>query len=798
MRSQTLPAGSVQVRIPKNLGPDYRMALDTSRLNLPEYPATGDSTIFSYIYDSENSCYILTNPLPINGGAAFSVEFYYTNRTTGLYGGDIVNGQFVPGKTGWTESEFNVDFDINIDENNQTHSEETFTYEYHSTDYLSDLSKLSGTGYYEWPSRWGSKPLDSDLYVYVEWHTSAHIGGSQGGSFSSYIANSDMQGEIIGTSSSQSGTAYDITIRARYPKDLVDYNSGRAEVHDTIGVIFSPISARNDSDTTSGTARITWPTYPQAEVQFYVGSTGARVLEGKQTPYVLNNTPITSGLTWQMGYKGDALIGSTQDSFGDTTKFWEPETLVFNTGVGDLYYSSGAGSKYNQWIPPTGNVQLNENDYEIDYIQIRQDLYTAEFYNDPNETYGKKMRKTYISYADGLDYEIYIRRAGESSLTHFKTYRCTKDSGSLTDSWDIGYFPANVVEVEVRVNTKGYYYWDIAVVPTYTLKNTAHIKSLMLEDYNQEASSVLKFGASFTRTLYTGESVSTQATPETFGAETNALLDLHEITRIVHGSISLALDEVVSDITTNNNKGTETAIFTFQAQNHSTTSVEYLPLTKGTFYIMIPYGCEYSIDGVYTKSTNSGAVSGYDSNAHSTRMYRATTSANSQNTGYTLLTVYFDDPDCIDNTVYVRVNVIRRFRDILANGADTYIPYIFVSDADDRPEYTGWSVWGTSDSEKYTPLFTNIMNANAEYDIAQSEAYKYYEVPSYQDWGYRGTAANSSGNYTTHIEVYPGEDYSYWLSYAQSPDAKAKNLRLQDTMDGSILKVKYGIVQLTQ
>lgn len=778
--SASLSPESVEVKIPRYIEDEYgtTIAVLNTAIDVPEFPNTGE-TIFSY--KSTTDYIILTNPLALNGGAAFNLDVKYT--VSSVYGGDIINGEFTMGKNHWTEGSMDIIFDINVDADTQIHNTETMTVEYHSTDRMT-LGNLSGVGYYEWPSRWGSEPPDSNLWVYVEWSTTAETMGTQGGSFTPELLNNNG-GVIISSSRNQrTKTTYDLTIRAKYPIDIIDYDSGRVEIMETVGVTYSPTSARNSYGTAAGKARLTWQTYPQAPVEFYVGSTGTRVLEGQQTSYVLNNRQIDSGLTWQMGYKGHALPGSVEDSMGNVVYHWEPETLVFNTGVGDLYYSSGAGEKYNNWIPPTGNVQLNENDYEIDYLQFRQDLYTAEYYEDENKTYSRRQQETYMSYADSLDYDIYIRRAGEDYLTFYKTFRYSRCQGTLSNFYDM-YLPQNTVEVEVRVNTKGYYYWDIAIVPTYTLKNTPHIRSLVVDDYNQEASSVLKFGAKFTRILYTGESVTSYATPDEFGATSNALLDLHEITRLMHGTMSIVAFTSATDVQNNTNKSLETSTYTLGAQYHSTTSVEYIPITKGTFFIMIPYGTEITDVTLNRANTNSSSIP--TTSIYSTLYgYTIETIENYENTGNTLMIIHYDDPTNTFNNLFVSLKVQRRYRDILSNGTSTPIPYIFVSEEDTDVGFSNYTdTWNSSTlREQFLEQFTTILTELEDEEFARDYGYNTFITPNYEDWGFRGAVANSSGNYSTSINLYPGENYTYWMSYMQSPDTKAKDIKFYDNLDG--------------
>ena len=765
--SNTIPAGNIQIVIPKYVFPSNTNNLAS---DLPQYPNTSSEIFFSYKSYDNDSWAIINSANLTNSSAGLDFDISY-NTQYQSYG---------------LNREFPVIFMVDTDNDGEFDVSKEYTL------YMRVANKRPntwnngygrGTAYTVWQNAWGEAPADADQYFYVMWNYTVSLNSPDEATSSVYMyPMDDSDGELIGCGSSGHASYQWLSFQSysnkfymlyRYPISMLDADSGRVTVNNSGKFLMNG----EEHIVNASSVNYQYVELTRDEANFTLGivSSYGRFNPLKYSQNALLNGTSVSGLEWSCRYQNTAPWTSTVDENGVVTTEWLPYDINLSMGVGDVYLSSGAGDDYNMWNPACGNIMLGEGDYSFEKLYITMWNWDTTPTTNANTAWTVKQKVNCY-----LPYEIWVRRTGDNDLLLYQSGTWYANGSSQTIT-----LPANTVEWKVVVNTNGHYYDRVYVNPFVTLNPTARVISQVQPDFNIGATTAIKLGAHCDLEfgdVYPAQNLVINHTME----DQNALLDIYELQQLPDSDLNLECS-VMSGSTVNNATQQTSSIYCYVgARNyHANENTPSTPLVSGIFYILLPENSPNPQNIVLYGSNDNANV--WSSNGTrrqiNSNFYNYEYVNNWEGTGRTMLIVSFDDVDY--SQVWVGVSTMRTYRDCAVLGNRAYLSAMFVGTTDMPAPYKtiNYSYGSMSETHKYA--YESVYeDYSLDNYIATSSYYLWYYQATLTSWGLFGSVARSDNNYVSNVSVIPGEEYSHKILYAQDKETITTNLLIQDTLDG--------------
>ena len=759
-------------------------------------------------YDASGSYYSRTyikNNVEITGG--FGIDNTIT-RSTGYSSNPV--------------REYPVRIVVDLDPNDDTADiviERTLYLIYNSSSSAStqfQSLQISGEAQFAYPTRVNGNeinyiPDDADQYFYVHWvieNTNANNRTNIGGSFDFTglnLVDVGNGGEVVMPENAQfeDGT-YDIMgsdIWVRYPRTLLDVNTGRAIVNQTFTYFEAPAqrNLNNRISTLRGTATLRWDDSPitAGEYEFMIGR--------GTVPYRPNTTnrsiqQLTSAARPETSRNHINTVPNNNNNNQPNGMYWyvhEASTVragcthAIGMQQGDLYYNSGAGEDYYMLNPQSGNYILTDNDYYINNIRLDYNLIWRS-YNEETGTYDGPW--TYDNYS-GMQLEIWVRYAGESDMVLYQTINPVSNAGGQAQSTTVtfayrdtnnGYALAgtNVVDVQVRISAGDTpCNAQITLCPNIYINNNLTMHQFFVSDASQYTSSVFKMDGRIFNYDQNGDLLNTYSFFGGWGNtyfDEDCLLDLYEITPDQLGDISwrVTYDQSSNYVVDHN----------IVVYNQSTTNRDWRPVDSFVLYVLADD--EFTslqvgnyLETIKTSNANNGRVAfsggtsggysdiypdtvpeswGYGSSGGSGAMGRVAQECmdvdiinNWNNTGrqmaiirVTGLSQYYSE-DAVYNGVRISVQANR--------------PISTAMDGDTKV-YRGYTVIGECTTN--TGMYVNPVDRNTYANSRNWTIYSHYPVVSQIDADTKTWVEDILQNYAT-TDIIGNSDYSRYETIPQ-------------------------------
>lgn len=784
--TQTLPAGAISIKLP----------YEGSMQNVAQYPDTTYGGFFSYRVVS-----------PTWSNDTYIPGYYELINTVPISGAGIEGVVEIPAPTlrqSPTDKAYTVSITVDEDVDGTPEYEYEKEMSWHfegGVSYLNGASYYQGTYYQTWNSSWGAQPAGSENYFYIDWElkasrsNSSYVDGS--GVMSATAVGAPAEGVYtVKTTRRNAGSgSYRLHVIRAYPMSMIDPESGRCTVDEQFAVTWNPnfvVRGTTSPDTMIIDAEKTvrWERYTHVMLNYSMGRNGtAREKNVLENFVSATGSPITN-LQWHVTYENSSPINREYDHGDLISSEWVNEEIALSVLPGDVYYNSGAPDDYYDWHPEFGNEVLGQEDYAITNLSIIRYSRTADAELDESMLWA-----TSRIYTDPITVDLYVQRRGDTEPVYYNTY--TFNNGS-TSQQNIT-LPGNIVGVVAKTQTNGAYYSYFRILPTLKILHTDRMVTLMGNDYNQNASSVIKLGSHLDITYpdyggYNPTNFWDEVHMEFSEAEStgSALLDLYEITGNRLGDVSIYAEGVCSSFTNNSSTGVQSAKFTFGVRHASTEATDYRNITDGTFYIYLPAGATArDISLVYGRTQSAMPTSGNRvSGKVPDSKYTVEQVDNWEGTGRAMLIVSFHDltdraNSC--NVVDCKVTVEKDYFSVMSTGTAGSIPFLFVNETPEIPDdYVTQSYQFTENHATNNPnqAFSSIAANNQQIRMVTNYANRNFQTITTPQYGYSATIANSSGVYGATTTVFPGEDFSYRLRYSQPSGTRTGNIHIQDTLDG--------------
>lgn len=618
----TLPVGTVSI-----YGAD--------RLGCNSYSQIVAGKYFGYLtgageYAVTNSYYYVRNNVEITGGVGIDDV---TTRSTGYASNPV--------------REYPVIIVVDLDPNDDTADiviRRTLYLIYNGSSSAStqfQSLQISGEAQFNYPTSVNGNdiryiPDDADQYFYVHWvveNTNANNRTNIGGRFDFTglnLVDVGNGGEVVLPQNAQfeDGT-YDIMgsdIWVRYPRTLLDVNTGRAIVNQTFTYFEAPAqrNLNNRTSTLRGTAILRWDdsAFTAGAYEFMIGR---GTIPYRPSATNRNIQQLTSAARPETSRNHINTVPNNSNTNQPYGMYWyvhEVSTIgaghthAIGMRQGDLYYNSGAGEDYYMLNPQSGNYILTDNDYYINNIKLDYDLLWRSYDEETGAYDGPWTNDNH----SGMQLEIWVRYAGESDMVLYQTINPVSGAnGTQSTTVTFAYRDANngyelagtnVVDVQVRISAGDVpCSANLTICPNIYIKNNLTMHQFFVADATQYTSSVFKMDG---RVFNYDQDGSLLSTHSFFGGWTmvefdeDCLLDLYEITPDQLGDISWRVtydDSASYDVEHN-----------IVVYNQSTTNHDWRPVDSFVLYVLADD--EFTslqvgnfLNTIKTTNANNGSVS---------------------------------------------------------------------------------------------------------------------------------------------------------------------------------------------
>jgi len=665
--------------------------------------------------------------------------------------------------------------------------------------------------FYTWQDAWGSKPSDADDYFYVVWQYDADFNRGSRDSKADLTTMPNEQGEFITygylsgstpyysvfsdsapAGNSDYNNAYKGLILYRYPKTMIDEESGRCIVRNQARLYYNGVDMVINADPYT----FRWDIQGRDEANFIMGvaSSYNRVQETQESflggdtisldwSVTTQNVNDWRSKTLEIDLNGD---GNISDDEKTTTSWFLKKDITINQGPDDVFYNSGAPDDYYVTNPATGLVPLTEDDYSITQVRIaRAYICKSESGIDADVAWTTREQVN-----RQVPYELWIRRAADSQLLLFKESTInTYTGGSPSETIEL---PEGTVEYEFRFSTSDYY-WSFTLVPTIKLNLNNHTRALFNNDAIQNASSCVRMSADLTVNTTDPQDIDADLPVVNIdwhdGMSGTVLDDIYELTPTIRGDLTLATGLVSSDKNEDaDNGGIVTNYFTIQGHNSSTEYNDKRAIDTGKFYVLLPahvtFQRVYSFEG---KNENCGVWSYIEDDLKyiSPSHYTIEHIDNWEGTGRTMYIISFDCTGERFAYYNVGIETTRTYDDCTRYGSSGLVSWAFVNTTE-PVNYV--SYYNTSDTvpNAEKDLYTQELGIY-NHKILGCTTLSFRTATTDVSTGLTSSILNNAGksNPSGETLLFPGEDFSVDITYGQSVNDTTDHLVLKNKLDGN-------------
>lgn len=769
-KDKTIPAGEVQITIPKSMFHENGVALDRNNIDL--------ISTESYAYSEVGDNYVFTNTVDLNEGD--TIEFTYTCKVSprdvkggytdenGYYQGDYYQTSFTPSIV------------VNNSEDPLSYSR-TLGLETH-TQVLTTVSKERSSIALEWNDSWGDKPSDADDYFYVIWNLKAKGSDASSQKYNlSWSEETTHDGTVV-YSSPTLGAKSGIQSYGTYNSIVVTKHL-RKEVEGELTTVYNEAilnvewaSGYVEHKRVSNSTRVYIP----------ADESGPRPFVKAVPNYTQMDSHYKNG-GQELILSGDEVILPYNITYtehkNDSAPVWNAVTekyiakrrdYILTDGIkGDAVISTVSGTNSYNWGHASEKA-LNDSDYYFDALNIHLTEYDAvclgTVWSDPY---------AHSAYSDYGDVEIWIRTEGSDSFTLFKT---------LSEISEISVnLPAKTVGYMIK-HSSDFYTTSFNVSTNLRLKSSNRVLSLVKDDVSAGAATLVKNKAAIERTV---NGTSTTLHTE---SDSNGWISAYEL-NIGSSTLYAAKDcsNADSSVDINASTSTETvpAVISGWCYNNSG---NLKLMTSGVFYDLLPI--EFSVDKntVFVRPRTDNRTGrntdadNYNSqykktDKFSSGYYSVEFTDNWMNTGRTLMTVRVTVPDGVKATgVDVYYKMKTSFVNLCTNGLNqsNYVAFEDTTEGQGVPNSRN-GLLSVIDS-KYRPAYETVDSKFTAYAQATTNCI----LPLTYEHGIR-SVIKTEGVYKTRNEtVGLNSDYAYFVSYAGSSGAHTRNLVFYDVIENRI------------
>ena len=811
-----LPTGAVQIKVPKYIWKDWDGKwIGTTNIaeNFTEYPTKG-RLIFSYIdgnkadqysflKDEENASdyYYIINNQPMEGG--MGLEAIITYSVPSAYnipgGAAYMNGsdwEYIAGYPyykGEVPVEVKIDTDFDIDKPDRVFQADMrktlkLTNEMHT--YVDpSVSASSPTIESVWNSSWGEKPEDADDYFYVVWSWYSYFYNSAPFS-AEWSEDTVHDGTVVKlfspkyNSTGQNSSFYTSAI-IKYPKTLLENKPETGLVlknaailkttwksgYKTEQLVSNSITIRDAVD--SDTRGFKKTNCTSSSSYDYV----RRITEGQKE--LMDDQ--TLSMYWELSYSGPEKEDAVWDKDKKTFRMPNYRIELVDGKPGDIMYSTGGASYRYAWKPDKGNVELNDNDYQIKEIRVELGAWYPEYIG--NTCVNIKQYKTGQKYFD-----LYLRYADSPKFVYYDTYSLSPGGNkSIRD------IPSNVVGYKVQLESD-YYKTTVTTTGEFEIKPTEHIKSLVSTDYWKETTSIFKDQSTCKVEWKDEEKKGTilNATNNT-GGKTDASKVIYELIRATQQPSSNAYQYTKKTASSTPRvdvaKGVQDSYISISGWNYKTYSgSDVEPITSGIFYDLLPAGTtvdEDTISGYYVTGnySNSNMPSG---SRLKKELYHVRFEENWENSNRTMMIIDCNSPSDVKSAGFRFDYMLRNsFGNIIENGTSVENDVAFVNTSTNRsvPRGKEGSIDIIKEKEYYKFLSDNT--ENVPFTTYASAIVNYRKVNAFS-WGVNKSVKSDStdGLYEKENAIASAKsEYTYCLEFSQSDGARSSELVFYDVLE---------------
>ncbi len=766
-KDKTIPAGQVQITIPKSMFHENGVALDRNNIDL--------ISTDTYTYTEVGDNYVFTNTVELNEGNR--IEFTYTCKVSprkvkggytdenGYYQGDYYQTSFTPSIV------------VNNSENPLSYSR-TLGLETH-TKVLTTVSKERSSIALEWNDSWGNKPSDADDYFYVVWHLNAKGSDASSQKYNlSWSEETAHDGTVVyssptlGTKSGiQSYGTFNSTVVTKHLRKEVE--GELTTVHNEAILNVEWASGYVEHKRVSNSTRVYIP----------ADDSGSRPFVKAVPNYTQMDSHYKNG-GQELILSGDEVVLPYNINYAehknDSAPVWNTVTekytakrrdYILTDGIkGDAVISTASGNSSYNW-GHASEKSLNDSDYYFDSLNIILTEYDAvclgTVWSDPY---------VHSLYSDYDDVEIWVRTEGSDSFSLFKTISETSEISVNLPEKTVGYMVKHSSE---------FYTTSFSVSTNLHLKSSNRVLSLVKDDVSAGAATLVKNKAAIERTM-NGETTTLHT-----NNESNGWISAYEL-NIGSSTLYAAKNCSNNDSSVDINPSTSTETVPVVISGWGYNNSGNLKLMKsGVFYDLLPI--EFSVDKntVFVRPRTDNRTGrntdadNYNSqykktDKFSSGYYSVEFTDNWMGTGRTLMTVRVTVPDSVKATgldVYYKMKT--SFVNLCTNGLNqsNYVAFEDTTEGQGVPNNRS-GLLSLIDS-KFRPAYETVDGKFTAYAQDTTNCI----LPLTYEHGIR-SAIKTEGVYKTRNEtVGLNSDYAYFVSYAGSSGAHTRDLVFFDVLE---------------
>lgn len=744
---------------------------DTYELSIPsmnEADESGEDNIkFVYYEDPDNdNNLIITNYMNISSAQNGFIELGYSTSKTTFYYTDMA-----PSQPFWA--------DMTIERNNDSvsvSSERIPVYINTSAAITASQKYSTNNLYRSWQSEWGKRPANYNDYYYLIWRIESHVSATQPYNFTinDYFDQADI--EVVGyklsgeTAFSDKQTDefsmyvgkridYVLTrhLKAAYGDDhtydITNYETAVVVPYDRI-----------DSETNAPSSAVY--TYTPAVFVQPIGGTTAVKYGNNNWPhywpvanYALNDLQegyvdhLNGNIKFYIGL-GSYPYPYTAETGADMN---DPESYgkknVNYALTDERFYLEQPISSVNDVVNGTEEVrQLTSEDYEIEYVDYG--IYMIDAYYDG--VFKKFVTKS-VEYTENDIIHISAKFNDSDEWIEVGTYDLS-DSSLNFDQQYVSELTNS--RITFKENCTGYrfqtsnthYYTSIGATPYCRIKNSAYV----MEQIDGKDRVTLGNIANVTFTDYNGRDYFVK----NMYAE-DYIIGVEKRSSIEKTTTSFSNNKIRKYV----NVGWKVSA----NENYMTNDgIKYIPQESGTFYDLLPLGCDLVTSSVLVK-TEKGFLS---SNA-----YDVSSEINYNGSGRILLRVHikeqFEKADLFYSTTYTYENILDYGRALLNSAAyESGNDRLANGLPDNGGDLTEKILMTDLDPDTDAPLF-----------IYGEHTYNIRILTAATSGLTKTVKGTNEDKYVDDTKVKQSGTYSYKLRYATTTYTRAKDMVLFDSLE---------------
>ena len=806
-----LPPESVSIKVPKYVFTGWNgenVGVCSLPDQLTEYPTPGVNA-FSYI--DMGDYYLLVNTQSIAATQGFKIDISYTVSPSEVPGGAIdKDGRYVDGYE-YFDNTVKVEFDIDETPEDKTdpdsHAEVDLQLEMH-TKVVASPTKEFNEFLYRWDSDWGPEPADADDYFYIRWTLTESYTNSttQPSTFQWTEDVTVHDGTVVylapdsGSNSGGNSNSY-TTVITKHPMSLLADipSTGRTFYNEAI-VTETWKSGYLTENRVSASTVLYNSEYTDGEFD-KIRSLNSITINGGQEDVLEYQNEVS--MPWKLTYDGGSNERPTWDEVSSTYNA-RSRTIRIQDGIsGDLMYSSGGASAKYIWVPNTGNVVLEDEDYYFTTLGFRLEEYDARC---EGGVWTDKILNPNTELYDTID--IYVRYKNKTEFELFTQFTYVKDQ--------VVALPKDVVGFEVRHNSE--FYWTyLQITAGMKLVPTAKIQALIQSDVDFGTTSIFKNIARcdiwhtdegpnstfFHTTNYTGDNQPAQKQEYELNRSDTKLY-------VYKNAASSTNRDTVYDATT----GIHTTVMHLTAWTYNTSS-RYTRMTSGTFYDLLPQGSSVDPSTVvcvprtntnttsnYSSSSSTSPVNNYNSYANNANrlpgaLVDVTFEENWNGTGRTMMIIsYLIDDSLKLSGVPDGINVLYKLNcndlTIRENSTTVENDVAFVNTTPGHP--TPVSVTGSIDdlAEDAQGSYMGFLRQYEGHIGFAKDSTHFKEVSAFS-WDFSKTVQTEQEHgFVRRDATLPGNLYTYRLMFGQDSTAVNRDIVFFDVLENGIIRRDEG------